>query len=436
MTLWRHRDFAKLWMAQTVSEIGSRITREGLPMGAVLLMGVGPITMSGLSLMAQLPASLLGLFVGVLVDRLPRRPLLMVADVGRALLLMTIPAAALMDQLRLWMFFVVSALAGIFTLLFDVSYQAYVPWLVGRQNLMEANSKLSVTESMAEVVGPGMTGVLVQALTAPIAIFFDAVSYFFSAILVGTIGIKETLGQTRATKFEDDQVAEEIRPDPSPRNWRGELSDGLSALRGNRTLLALAGVAATSGFMGSALFVLDTLYALRNLHLTAFLFGLTVTMGGIGSLIGAGLAKRVLRWLGVGRAMAASLIVRGIFAFAWALAGGPIWRSTFLLLLWQLFGDTAGTIYDILDTTLRQTLVKDELLGRVNSVVKVAAVGLTAIGSLASGLVAFAVGIRETLLFAAIGMVLTSLWAILSPVIRLDRMPEFGGSEPNSTGCN
>lgn len=422
MTLWKHRDFVKLWMGQTVSEIGSRITREGLPMGAVLLMGVGPITMSGLSLMAQLPASLVGLFIGVFVDRLPRRPLMMGADIGRALLLLTIPAAALSGHLHLWLFFVVAALAGILTLLFDVSYQAYVPWLVGRGNLMEANSKLSVTESMSEVIGPGLTGMLVEALTAPIAIFFDAISYLVSAVFVVGIRTKEYHKQPVAERVFDESA--KLRG-PSPLNWRIDLADGISVLKRNRTLLALVGAGATSGFTGSALFVLDTLYALKSLHLTAFLFGLTVTMGGIGSLIGASMSRRVARRLGVGRAMVVSLIVRGIFAFCWVLAGGPVWRSTLLLLLWQLFGDTTGTIYDILDTTLRQTLVKDELLGRVNSVVRVASVGLTAVGSLASGVVAYEIGIRDTLLLAAIGMVLTSLWVILSPVVHLKQMPDF-----------
>ncbi|MCL6443994.1 MAG: MFS transporter [Alicyclobacillus sp.] len=424
MTLWRHRDFLKLWAGQTVSEIGSRITREGLPMGAVMMMGVSPLVMSGLSLATQLPASLLGLLIGVWVDRLRRRPLMVTADLARALLLLVIPIAAWSGALRLWMFFMVAAVIGVLGLLFDVAYQAYLPWLIDKERLVEGNSKLGVTAAFAEIVGPGLTGLLVQALTAPVAIVFDAASYVVSAVAL--LGIRRheprVRGQIVADVVGVADVAGGAALGETPRQWRRELRDGLRVLRRDRALLALAGAAATTGFASSPIFVLDTLYALKTLHLTAWQFGLTVTTGGLGGLLGAALAKRVVGRVGLGRAMIGMLLLQGLAAGCWVVAGGPVWRVMACLLTWQLVGDCCGTIYGVLDVTLRQTLVPDSLLGRVNGAMRVADIGLTAVGTIGAGVVAQAFGIRITMVLATAGMLLSTLWLVFSPIRRLEQV--------------
>lgn len=426
MSLWRNRDFMELWVGQTVSEIGSRITREGLPMGAVLLMGISPLTMSGLSLVTQLPASLAGLFIGVFVDRLARRPLMVAADVLRALLLLAVPAAALAGVLHLWMFFVIAGCTGILSLVFDVSYQAYLPWLVGRERLIEGNAKLGVTSAAAEVVGPGLTGILVQLLTIPLAIGLDALSYLFSAGSLLAISRREHRRHSRRS----GQAAHRSEPSGEPvavslSNWRTELADGLRAIRRDPVLRALAGAAGSFGLMSSALFVLDTLYALRTLGLTPFWFGVTVTMGGVGSLAGAALVRPVVRRFGVGPTLLLTMLVQGASGVFWILAGGPVWRSVLCLFGWQLVGDTAGMIYEILDTTLRQTRTADAMLGRVNATIRVLTVGLTALGSLLAGVLGQAIGIRHTLIWATAGMVLSTLWLVGAPTRRLR---ELGGA--------
>jgi hypothetical protein len=160
--------------------------------------------------------------------------------------------------------------------------------------------------------------------------------------------------------------------------------------------------------------------------LSAFLFGLTVTMGGIGSLLGAAFCQSVVQRFGVGKTMTVMLLTQGIAATGWVFAGGAVWRTMFFLLGWQLFGDLCGTIYGILDMTLRQTLIDDKLLGRVNATIRVGEVGLTAIGSLVAGILGNLVGIRETMAFAAAGMVLTTLWIVCSPIARMRRIPQSG----------
>ena len=190
-TLWRQSDFLKLWSGQAISQIGSRITREGLPLTAVLMLGATPLEMGILSGASAAAVVVCGLFTGAWVDRLRRRPILVAADLGRAALLATIPTAAVLHRLTMMHLYAVASAAGALTVFFDAAYQAYVPSLVDRSAILEANSKLALSESIAEVSGPGLTGILVQWLTAPFAIVFDAVSFLISAASVGLIGTVE-----------------------------------------------------------------------------------------------------------------------------------------------------------------------------------------------------------------------------------------------------
>lgn len=425
MTLRNNDHFRKLWAGQAVSEVGSRISREAIPMGAVMLLGISPLAMSALSLTTQLPASVLGLFLGVWVDRVARRPLLIGADISRAILLFIIWLAALFHHLQLWMFFAVAALSGILSLLFDVSYEAYLPWLIDRNNLAEGNSKLGMTASLAEVVGPGLAGVLVQALSVPFAIAVDALTYLFSAGSLWRIEKRETKPQASPVTVS------------SLSGWYAELAEGLKAVMQNRTLLAFAGVTATFGLTSSAVFVLDTLYALRDLGLSPLLFGLTVTVGGIGALLGAAIARHVVRRFGVGKTLMVTLLLQGIAASFWALASGSVLQSTLWLVGAQLLGDTSGMIFGIIETTVRQTIVADELLGRVNSTIRVLDVGFTAVGSLLAGLVANTIGIRTTMAMAACGMMFSVLWLTTAPVRKLRGLPlASNGDETLAPSCD
>ncbi|KPV42178.1 MFS transporter [Alicyclobacillus ferrooxydans] len=445
MSLWNHKDFLKLWTGQTVSEIGSRITRDGIPLAAVLLLGASPMTMSLIRLAAFLPVSLVGLFVGVWVDRLQRRPLMIFADVSRAVLLATIPVSAFFHNLHIWLLIVVSAVTGLLTLLFDVSYQAYVPWLVDRDHVQEGNTKLGITSSAAEVIGPGLTGFLVQGLTAPIAILFDAVSYIVSAVSVMTIRAKEPLfrlGRTTRQEMSQDLLAvaaskasealadgvgledSEVRADGRTEDWRREVREGIQVIRTSPHLRALAGAAVTVGFASSLMGVLYTLYAIKTLGLTPWLFGVTVTMGGIGSLIGASLSGSLVKRFGYGRIIVLMLFLYGLCSLFIPFAEGPLWRSVVFLMAAQLFGDWAGVIYEILDMTLRQHVASDDVLGRLNATIRVLEVALTAVGALLAGWLGELVGLRLTMGLAATGMILSTFWLVFSPIRRMKELPD------------
>ena len=198
--LWRHPDFMKLWAGQTISEMGSRITRDGVPYTAVIVLNAPASQMGFLTAVGAASVLLFGLLAGVWVDRFRRRPIMIAADLARAVILASIPIAAFAHRLSMAQLYVVIALAGFCTVFFDVAYQSYMPSLVERENLLEGNSKLAMSASAAEIAGPSLTGFLVQLITAPIAILFDAISFLVSAVSVMLIRKPEPAHQPSTTK--------------------------------------------------------------------------------------------------------------------------------------------------------------------------------------------------------------------------------------------
>src|ERR671935_1242601 len=185
--LWRHADFLKLWSAQTVSQFGTTVSQVALPLVAVLVLDASAFQVAALGTVEFLPFLLFTLPAGVWVDRLPRRPILVVADLGRACALGSIPLAAAIGHLTLTQLYVAGFVTGTLTVFFDVSYQSYLPSLVERPELVEGNAKLEVSRSAAQIGGPGIGGLLVRAFTAPYAVLADAVSYLGSALFIFAI---------------------------------------------------------------------------------------------------------------------------------------------------------------------------------------------------------------------------------------------------------
>lgn len=397
----------KLWTGQTISELGSRITREGLPLAAVLTLGATPIQMGWLAAIGSLPVLLVGLFAGVWVDRLHRRPILILADLGRFLLLLTIPLAAILGALNMVQLYVVIALAGILSVLFDVAYAAYLPSLVGREYIVEGNQKLALSSSTAEVLGPGLAGFLVQLVTAPLAILLDALSFLVSAISVGFI-----------------RKTEPPAPPPHARQPIGrEIMEGLRVGLGHPVLRALVGTESTSAFFGNFFGTLYSLYAIRELGLGAAALGVTITFGGMGDLAGAFLASRLPRRLRLGNILIGSLVFKSAASMLIPIAGGPPWMAMVMLMMAQLFGDGARTVYDIHAVSLRQTITPDRLLGRVNASLQFITAGIGPMGALLGGLLAETLGIRPTLAIAVLGGLFAVAWLVLSPIRKMVEMP-------------
>lgn len=408
-TLWRHRDFLKLWIGQTISVFGSQFTGLALPLIAALTLNASPAEMGILLAADTAPFLLVGLFAGVWVDRLRRRPILIVGDVGRALLLLTIPLTAFAGRLSMPQLYVVGFLYGVLTVFFDVAYQAYLPALVERGHLVEGNSKLEASRSTAQVAGPGVAGLLIQALSAPFAIVLDALSFFISALFLGMIRRSE--GEPVVTR--------------AP--MLAEVREGLKSVFDNRLLRAIAGTTATSNFFGSAIGALYILFATQELGLAPAAIGLVFSVGNIGALAGGVLAGTLARRLGLGRVIVGA-------AFLGALGNVPVVFATRDLALpvlavgWVLVA-MASPIYNINQVSLRQAITPLSLQGRMNATMRFVVWGTLPLGGLVGGFIGGAIGLRSAIALAAAGGLTAFLWVLRSPVRTLTRIPDSATTE-------
>ncbi|HXB69740.1 MAG TPA: MFS transporter [Candidatus Acidoferrales bacterium] len=400
-SLLRDPDFLKLWFGQAISRIGSQVTLVGLPLTAVLLLGASPLQMGALAGASAAPVWIFGLFAGAWADRLRRRPILIAADLGRAVVLAVVPLAAMLGRLTIVHLYLVATISGFLTVLFDVSYQAYLPSLVERENLVEGNSRLALTESVAEIVGPPLTGALVQLVTAPIAILCDAVSFAASAVFLWLIR----------------------KPEPPPAralepHMGREIAEGLRAAWRHPLLRPLAGRKATAAFFLGFASSLYVLFVTRELGLTPVFLGIVISAGGISNLAGAFLAEPLaIRW-GVGRTLVGSSLVIGLAMLAVPLARGSVAVCTAILIASQLC-DAAWPVFTINETSLRQAITPHRLLGRVNAATHLIFQGILPLGALAGGAIAQGIGVRNTILIAAGGILLSTLWLVCSPVRRV-----------------
>ena len=407
--LWGEPDFLKLWAGQTVSQMGSWISRIALSLTAVILLGASPLQMGLLSGADAVAVLVVGLFAGAWADRLRRRPILIIADLGRMLVLGTIPLAAQWHRLSMGHLYLAAAACGIFSVFFDVSYQAYLPSLLNRENILEGNSKLTLTESLAEIVAPGLTGVLVQWITAPMAILFDAFSFLCSAVSIGLIHKPEALPERGARQHIGREIAEGLRA-----SWE------------NPILRALLQRTATASFFMGFIGALYAVFAVRELGISAGLLGMIISVGGVCSLGGALAAQRLVLRAGLGRSLIGAAIVSGVGSLLIPMAHGPVLVCAVFLGASQLF-DMAWPVYNVNELSLRQSIAPPHLLGRVNSATHLLFRGLLPAGALAGGILAEGIGIRLTMLNGSTGFLLSTLWLVFSPICHLRELPQEVG---------
>ena len=408
--LWRHPDFLKLWSAETVSQFGTQISNLAIPLVAILVLDASAFEVATLATVAFLPFIILTLPAGVWVDRMRRRPILVAGDLGRALLLGTIPVAYIADALTLGQLYVVGFLAGVCTVFFDVAYQSYLPALVDRDRIIEGNSKLEISRSAAQVAGPGFAGAIVQVFTAPYAVLIDAFSFLGSAFFI-----------FRIRKIEERPVVEVV-DGRKPSIWV-ELKEGLRFVLGNPNLRAQAGCTATSNFFSSVAFAILLVFAVRTLGLSAGVIGAVLSVGSLGSLVAAFTANRISGRFGIGPTSIVVIALSGPATLLMALAPEGN-RAIPVLLAAQLVLGFTIVVYNIVQVSYRQAICPPRLQGRMNSVMRFIVWGTIPIGNLTGGALASWVGLRETVAIGAIGEGLAFLWLLLSPQRHLREMPE------------
>jgi MFS family permease len=402
--LWRKPDFLKLWTGQTISQFGTLITGLALPLAAIGLLRATPAQVALLSAAGVAPRLLLGLFAGVWVDRLRRRPLLIVADLGRALVLGSVPVAALLGLLRIGQFYGVAAASSTLGALFDVAYPAYLPSLLHSEELAEGNSKLAASEAIAEVAGFGMAGLLIQALTAPLAVAADALSYLVSAGSLLLIRAREPAVRSRLSA----DAAQELSM------W-SEIGAGLRHTLRDPVARALVSAAGIFTLGGHIIEVVLLLYLVRTVHLSSALLGILFGIGGLSALPGALLAERVARRWGLGRALWWGLQIYTASALVLPLASGPTWLVACLLALGQ-WCDAAHTVYAVSQATLLQGRTPPGVLGRLYATLRTIEGACTLVGLALGGLLGQVIGLRATLFVAAGIVLLAPLCIALSPV--------------------
>jgi predicted MFS family arabinose efflux permease len=394
-----NRTFGLLWSGQTISEMGSHITDTAIPLIAILVLAARPDQVGLLAALSALPYLLFSLPIGIWVDRLPHRPLMLLSDIARAVLLLSLPIAALSGLLRLAQLYIITLLLSTCSICFETAYQAFLPQVVARAQLVEGNSKLGTSSALAEMGGPPLAGGLIQSIGGPLAVLFDAVSFLLSALCLGLIRPREIQPIARAAQRLPF--------------WK-ELREGLHIVSAHPMLRTLAVYTTVRTFCGGAFAALYTIYIVRDLGIAPALYGVLVALGGAGALIGSLITPHVSRRLGAQRTLLAGALLHGLLALLTPLAGGPVPLLLGVLGISQLIGDIGFALYDIDAISLRQGSISSLAQGRASAVMSFLTGGIAPLGTLLAGIAAEFVGVRLTLLAGACGMLLAGAWLACS----------------------
>ena len=399
----------RLWSAESVSQLGSQVSLLALPLVAITVLHATTFQVGALTAVEFSPFVLFGLPAGAIVDRLPRRPILIWCDIGRAIALASVPIASAFGVLGYAQLLAVVFVTGSLTVFFDVSYQSILPAIVERDQLTDGNAKLEISRSGAQTAGPGLGGMLVQWVGAASAVTADAASFVASAVLI------------RGIRSQEPPVAAIDESTTRLRALAGEIREGLRYVLRHRVLRMVAGSTATSNYFSSMTMAVYLLYAVRERHYSAGVIGLVFTLGNIGTLAGAVLATRVTRVFRLGPTIMLGMLVSCIAMLILGLA--PTQHAlVYFVIAWLLFG-FGGTIYNIDQVSLRQAITPHRMLGRMNASMRFMVWGTMPFGSLTGAVLGTAIGLRPTMIVAGIGGSLAVLWLVTRPVLALREIP-------------
>jgi MFS family permease len=405
--LWRSQDFRKLWISLTVTSFGAQVTNLALPLTAALLLQATPLQMGILVALETLPFALVSLHAGVLIDRVRKLPVVIACNLARGAALLAIPVAAFTHVLSVELLYAVGFFCGVQNVIGGAAYQVLLAQLAGRKRLVEANAKIALGETSAALVGPGLAGALIQVLTAPFAILLDALAFLVSGFVLRRV-------------HAPNDVAHDGPKSPVMK----EIGDGLKLVLRNRTLFALAWLAALWQFLHHMQVAVLILFATRELGLSAGAIGVVYMFGGLGCVIAAASAERLTARLGIGPVIVHGLILTALAWQAFGLIGGPVWAATMLLGAAMLLFDFGGVLYGINYLALRQAITPDRMLGRMTATMRFLSVAMAPLGSLVGGALASGIGTRGTLLtVGGLGLLLAAAAVLWSPVRRHQTLP-------------
>jgi MFS family permease len=392
-SLWRHGDFLRLWTGQTVSLLGSRVTELALPLTALLVLHAQPAQLGLLTALEFAPVLVTTLLAGVWADGHRRRPVMFVSNAGRALILVAVPLVALAGALTMPILYAAALAVGMLTALFDVAYQAYLPSLIHRDDLVEGNAKLQASQSVAQVAGHGASGVLVQVLTAPGALLVDALSYVLAAVSIAAI--RQPEHRVRAPG-ERERVADAV-------------VNGLRLTFGHRLLRPIMLQSAWYNMLHAVVVVVMPVFAVQTLGLPPAVLGLVMAVGSVAALGGAVWARRLAETVGIGPAMAMGMTgaCTGFFLLPFA-SGPPAVVISVLATGFGIYGAGLAT-FNVHSLSLRQLVTPPDVLGRVAASYRMVAFAAIPVGGVVGGATAQVLGDRATLFGTGVALVVSAV---------------------------
>jgi predicted MFS family arabinose efflux permease len=407
--LWRDRRFATYWAGQTVSEVGDRVSELAIPLIAVTMLHASPGAVGLLTAAVWMP-HLISLVVGAWVDQQRFKKRIMVwANVFQGLTVLSLPVAHYVGAITMTQLFAVALLSGAAGVVYQTAYPSFFVSLVRKDQYLEANSLTSTTRSGSFIVGPALGGGLIQALTAPVALIVDGVSFLVAALLTRQVSIDES---AREHDESDDRLLRRARA-------------GMRFVLRHPYLKASLGCATTINFFSFVVSALVILYASRHLGLSAGVIGLAFGIGASGGLLGAALATPVARRIEVGRTIAVGAVVFAAPMALLPLASGSTWTKAAVLGLVEFLSGVGVMLFDINLNALQTAVTPDDMRSRTSGAFSTINYGIRPLGAIVGGFCGELIGIGPTMIAAAIGGSLSFLWLLRSPIITTRTIDEL-----------
>jgi MFS family permease len=405
-SLWRNGEFLRLWGGQTASSVGSQLGGLAIPVLAVTVLHATEFQVGLLGAVETAAFLLIGLPAGAWVDRWLKRRVMLYADVARALVLLTIPVVYFFGVLTIWQLIVVAAVVGVATVFFDVAYQSYLPVLVPSEKIGEGNSKLETTGQLAHIGGPAISGALLTIVRPAVLVGIDAISFALSFVALATI--RDT--EVRKPLHERQPLVTEIK-------------EGMAFVVREPLLRRIVLTTATTNLFGTLATTMLPVLVLRQLQISPAAFGIGISLGAIGGLLGAVFSARIGKLIGEGTAIPVSGVISGVAVVGFALM--PVFPAAAIpiFVVSEFLFSFAVLVYNIAQVTFRQRICPPALLGRMNASIRFVVWGVLPIGGLASGILSTAIGIEATIVIGAIGSVLACAFVVFSPLLGMRELP-------------
>lgn len=414
--LWRSRNFLLLWGGQTVGELGARISGVAVPLLAATALHASVFQISLLSFLGWLPYLLFSLPAGILADRVDQRKLMIACDLARMALMLSLPLAALLWELRLWYLYLVVGVCGVFTVLFNVAYKSMLPRLAGPDRLVDANAKIVMSQEFAELIGPTLSGLLIGLVGTARTFFSNGLAFLVSAV---TLALLREAPRPAAAETSDGGGRAGLR---------AETSEGLAFIRSRPILLAILACTATSNFFVIAKSSIEVTFLVRELHASSLAVGLVFSVSAVGGLAVGAVASRLSRRIGTARIIWVAMAVPGPLYALMPLAT-PGWGLLMYGFGLAAFSANVG-LYNIAATSYQQRVTPAHLLGRVNAAFMWICLGVIPIGALFGGALGSGLGLRTTLWICVLGTWSAALFVVFSPLRTMRDMPAEGTSSP------